>query len=81
MTEIPDHASHERRDLGDTDGPMEDALEESFTAQVLEGRAQFLLLAVLGNMAGGLGLVTVLRLVRSKDRLVEERTSNRDRPS
>lgn len=37
MTEIPDHASDDRRSLGDTDGPMEDALEESFTAQVLEG--------------------------------------------
>ena len=35
--------------------------------------AQFLLLAVLGNMAGGLGLVTVLRLLRSKDRLADER--------
>jgi formate/nitrite transporter FocA (FNT family) len=33
----------------------------------------FLLLTVLGNMAGGLGLVTVLRLLRSKDRLAEER--------
>lgn len=37
MTELPDHASDDRRALGDTDGPMEDALEESFTAQVLEG--------------------------------------------
>jgi len=35
--------------------------------------SRFLLLAVLGNMAGGLGLVTVLRLLRSKDRLVDER--------
>ena len=34
---------------------------------------RFLLLAVLGNMAGGLGLVTVLRLLRSKDRLADER--------
>jgi formate/nitrite transporter FocA (FNT family) len=37
MTEIPDHASNDRRSLGDTEGPMEDALEESFTAQVVEG--------------------------------------------
>jgi formate/nitrite transporter FocA (FNT family) len=36
---------------------------------------RFLLVAVAGNMAGGLGLVTLLRLVRSKDRLVEERQS------
>lgn len=28
---------------------------------------------VLGNVAGGLGLVTLLRLVRSKDRILEER--------
>jgi formate/nitrite transporter FocA (FNT family) len=38
--------------------------------------AKFLLLAVLGNMAGGLGLVTVLRLLRSKDRLVDERRNS-----
>ncbi|MFL6060839.1 MAG: formate/nitrite transporter family protein [Marmoricola sp.] len=37
MTELPDHASDDRRSLGETDGPMEDALEESFTAQVIEG--------------------------------------------
>lgn len=35
---------------------------------------RFLVLSVLGNVAGGLGLVTVLRLVRSKDRLVAERS-------
>jgi formate/nitrite transporter FocA (FNT family) len=32
-----DHATQDRRSLGETDGPMEDALEESFTRQVLEG--------------------------------------------
>ncbi|MQW74883.1 formate/nitrite transporter family protein [Nocardioides sp. dk4132] len=37
MTEPPDHASDDRRTLGETEGPMEDALEESFTRQVLEG--------------------------------------------
>lgn len=37
--------------------------------------AGFLLMAVLGNMAGGLGLVTLLRLLRSKDRIEEERAS------
>lgn len=37
MTDDRDHASNDRRDLGETDGPMEDALESSFTAQVLEG--------------------------------------------
>ena len=35
--QAPDHATDDRRSLGDTDGPMEDALEESFTRQVLEG--------------------------------------------
>jgi formate-nitrite transporter family protein len=37
MSETPDHATQDRRDLGDSDGPMEDALEESFNRQVLEG--------------------------------------------
>ncbi len=37
MTDDRDHASDNRRDLGETDGPMEDALERSFTAQVVEG--------------------------------------------
>jgi hypothetical protein len=32
---------------------------------------RFLLLAVAGNMAGGLGLVTVLRLLLSEDRLAD----------
>lgn len=35
--------------------------------------AKFFALAVTGNMVGGLGLVTLLRLVRSKERLVDER--------
>ncbi|WP_435744202.1 formate/nitrite transporter family protein [Nocardioides sp. SYSU DS0663] len=34
---------------------------------------RFLALALVGNMVGGLGLITLLRLVRSKDRLVDER--------
>lgn len=38
----------------------------------------FMLLAVAGNMAGGLGLVTFLRLLRSKDRLEEERDEQED---
>lgn len=33
--------------------------------------------AVLGNMIGGLALITMLRLVRSKDRLARERRANR----
>lgn len=37
MKDEPDHATDDRRSLGETDGPMEDALEESFTRQVLEG--------------------------------------------
>jgi formate/nitrite transporter FocA (FNT family) len=37
MTDDRDHASDDSRDLGETDGPMEDALERSFTAQVQEG--------------------------------------------
>jgi len=37
MTNPPDHATQDRHSLGDTEGPMEDALEESFTLQVLEG--------------------------------------------
>jgi formate-nitrite transporter family protein len=37
--------------------------------------AQFFLVALIGNMVGGLGLVTLLRLVRSKDRLADERRS------
>src|SRR3954453_20169657 len=37
MTHTPDHATDDRRALGQTEGPMEDALEESFTRQVLEG--------------------------------------------
>ncbi len=37
MTEQPDHAMHERHSLGDSEGPMEDALEKSFDRQVLEG--------------------------------------------
>jgi formate/nitrite transporter FocA (FNT family) len=40
--------------------------------------ARFMAVTVTGNMAGGLGLVTLLRLVRSKDRLMDER---RDRSS
>jgi formate/nitrite transporter FocA (FNT family) len=35
----------------------------------------FVVPVLLGNMAGGLGLVTVLRLIRSKERLAEERRS------
>ncbi|MGN6252050.1 MAG: formate/nitrite transporter family protein [Marmoricola sp.] len=34
---------------------------------------RFLAVAVVGNMVGGLGLVTLLRLVRSKERLEDER--------
>ena len=34
---------------------------------------RFFVLALTGNMVGGLGLVTLLRLVRSKDRLADER--------
>ena len=37
MADAPEHATHDRRSLGETDGPMEDALEESFTRQVVEG--------------------------------------------
>jgi formate/nitrite transporter FocA (FNT family) len=37
LDDAPDHATDDRRSLGETDGPMEDALEESFTRQVLEG--------------------------------------------
>ncbi|MCW2793434.1 MAG: yfdC [Nocardioides sp.] len=37
MTDVPDHATDDRRSLGQTEGPMEDVLEESFTRQVLEG--------------------------------------------
>ena len=33
----------------------------------------FLALTLVGNMAGGLGLVTVFRLIRSKERLMDER--------
>jgi len=35
----------------------------------------------LGNVIGGLGLVTLLRLVRSKDRLQEEREEAEDEPN
>lgn len=38
----------------------------------------FLWLAVLGNVVGGIGLVTVLRLVRSRPRLQEERRRQDD---
>lgn len=34
---------------------------------------------VLGNMVGGLGLVTLLRLVRSRDRVLEERRASQQR--
>jgi formate/nitrite transporter FocA (FNT family) len=34
---------------------------------------RFLAVAIVGNMVGGLGLVTLLRLLRSKERLVDER--------
>lgn len=37
---------------------------------------RFVVVAIAGNMAGGLGLVTLVRLVRSKDRVVEERRAN-----
>ncbi len=37
MSDEADHATDDRRSLGDTDGPMEDVLEEAFTRQVLEG--------------------------------------------
>jgi formate/nitrite transporter FocA (FNT family) len=39
--------------------------------------AQFFVTAAIGNVVGGLGLVTLLRLLRSKDRLVDERRSSR----
>jgi formate/nitrite transporter FocA (FNT family) len=42
--------------------------------------ARFLLLAVLGNMAGGLGLVTLMRLLRSKERLADERRQREQDP-
>lgn len=38
---------------------------------------QFFAVAVVGNMVGGLGLVTLLRLVRSKERLLDERHGRR----
>lgn len=38
--------------------------------------ARFLGISLVGNMVGGLGLVTLVRLVRSKDRLAEERREN-----
>jgi formate/nitrite transporter FocA (FNT family) len=37
---------------------------------------RFLAMALVGNVVGGLGLVTLLRLLRSKERLVDERTAN-----
>jgi formate/nitrite transporter FocA (FNT family) len=36
----------------------------------------FLVLTLVGNVVGGLGLVTVLRLVRSKERLADERSES-----
>jgi formate/nitrite transporter FocA (FNT family) len=36
-------------------------------------------MAVIGNMAGGLGLVTLLRLLRSKERLADERQDSPER--
>lgn len=39
---------------------------------------QFFAVAVVGNIAGGLGLVTLLRLVRSKERLLDERHGRRN---
>jgi formate/nitrite transporter FocA (FNT family) len=38
--------------------------------------ARFFVIAAIGNLVGGLGLVTVLRLLRSKDRLKDERRAN-----
>jgi hypothetical protein len=60
MTEAREHAAQERHSLGEEDGPMEDALEAAFDRQVAEGVQR-------------LGLVTLLRLVRSKDRIEDER--------
>jgi formate/nitrite transporter FocA (FNT family) len=37
---------------------------------------RFVAVAVVGNMVGGLGLVTLLRLIRSKERLEDEREAN-----
>jgi len=37
MSQHPDHTGPDRRSMGETEGPMEDALEESFTRQVVEG--------------------------------------------
>jgi formate/nitrite transporter FocA (FNT family) len=37
MSDEPDRATDDRRSLGDTEGPMEDVLERSFTRQVEEG--------------------------------------------
>jgi formate/nitrite transporter FocA (FNT family) len=37
--------------------------------------AKFFGVVVVGNMVGGVGLVTLLRVVRSKDRLLDERRS------
>jgi formate/nitrite transporter FocA (FNT family) len=37
VSDEAEHATDDRRSLGETDGPMEDVLEESFTRQVQEG--------------------------------------------
>ncbi len=38
--------------------------------------ARFMASTIPGNMLGGLGLVTLLRVVRSKDRLADERRAD-----
>lgn len=39
--------------------------------------AKFFGVVVIGNMVGGIGLVTLLRVIRSKDRLLDERHARR----
>ncbi|MDP3968593.1 MAG: formate/nitrite transporter family protein [Nocardioides sp.] len=67
MSDEPDHATDDRRSLGETDGPMEDALEESFTRQVLEGTQRLsrpwrevLVTGFVGGAEIALGLLAML---------------------
>ena len=70
MSAAPDHASDDRRSLGSSDGPLEDALDASFTRQVQEGTQQLsrswrevLVTGFFGGTEVSLGVLALVAVV------------------
>jgi formate/nitrite transporter FocA (FNT family) len=77
MSQQPDHATHDRRSLGETDGPMEDALEESFNQQVLEGTQRLsrpwrevLVTGFVGGTEVAMGVLAMLVVLHETNQLL-----------